>query len=324
MWETLLIGAKDAGRLLDMDSCIRAMREVFCNISAGRTAMLQRTMLPTASGNVLAGMAALNEESGVCGSKVIVFPGREAAATSQGIVPIFDAKDGRLLAIVEAKGLTARRTAAASAAATDLLAAPQAETLVLIGAGKLAAAHLEAICRVRPIRRVLVWARSEEKGRAFCAAHTDQELCPVYCGAVREAVQQADILCTLTKAEEPLVCGADLKPGVHINAVGACSPDVREVDTDCVTASRVFVDQREASLRDGGDLMIPIREGAFCKEQIAGEIGEVALGRIKGRQSPRQLTLFKSVGLAVQDLAAADLIRRRAIEESVGVRFSFS
>lgn len=325
MSETLLIGAEDARRLLDMDSCIKAMKEVFGDISAGGTAMLQRTMLSMASGNMLAGMAALNEESGVCATKVIIFPGGPAAAaSSQGIVPLFDTRDGRLLAVVEAKGLTPRRTAAASAAATDLLANPDAETLVLMGAGKLAAAHLEAIRRVRPIRQVLVWARSEEKGRAFCQAHSDQELRPIYCAAPEEAVRQADILCTLTNAREPLVRGEDLKEGVHINAVGACAPTVREVDTACVKRSRVFVDQYEASLRDGGDLLIPMQEGAFYRNEIAGEIGEVALGRVQGRTSRQQITLFESVGLAVQDLAAADLIRRRALQEGAGATFSFS
>lgn len=323
MSETLLLNKEETASLLDLPACIQEMKKVFCAISEKKATMLPRGMLPTSAQNLFAVMPALNEESGLCTAKVIVFPGGHAKESAQGILPLFSAEDGSLKAIVEAQSLTAARTAAASAAATDLLAAKNAQRLALLGAGRLAEAHLQAIRQVRPIKTVYLWARSEEKGRAFCEAHSEPGLELIFCDSVKQAVQNAQIICTLTKSAQPLLKGEWVPKGAHINAVGACSADAREVDTACVQKARVFCDERGACLQDAGDLLIPIEEGCFTPAQIAGEVGEAALGRIAGRETEEEVTLFESVGLSAEDLAAAELVYRFAKQRGAGTAFCF-
>ena len=321
MMQTRILCGAEVRRLLTMEDTIGAMRKALRGVSSGSAAMLQRQMLPQPEENKFAVMGGADSTLGLCGAKVIVFPGPAAgkAGTSQGIIPLFDSTTGALAAIVDAEEITAVRTAATSAAATDLLARPDADSLAILGAGRIGRLHIDAIARVRPIRTVYVWNRTPARAEDCCrwAAQTFG-IKAIPCADPKEAVEQAMIVCTVTQAREPILQGDWLREGAHLNAVGACAPFARELDSRAVTRSRVFVDQREAALGGSGDLVLPVREGVFSPEQVAGEIGEVLLGRLPGRQSDTEITLFESVGISVEDLAAAALVFRKAEAEQLG------
>lgn len=321
MAKTRIISGKEAAGLLTMPACIEAMDRTLRAVSAGETHMLQRYMLPQAKGNNFAMMGADDLGRGVCGAKIIMFPGQEAKAkgTNKGIVPLFDSNTGALTAIVDAACITAVRTAAASAAATRLLAREDSSHLALLGAGRIGRLHIEAVCRVRKIETVTVWNRTFERGEECCRwAEETFGVKAIPCKTPEEAVRGADIICTVTQAREPILMGEWLKPGAHINAVGACSSRVRELDSAAVARSRVYMDQREAVFRDAGDLLIPLSAGEVSEAVVAGEVGQALLGQIPGRQSPEEITLFESVGISVEDLSAALLIYQKALEQGVG------
>ena len=258
---------------------------------------------------------------GYLATKVVsVYPSNTGSGFSshQGVVLLFEAEHGSLQCIADAHAVTAIRTAAASAIATDLLARKDATRLAIIGSGTQARKHLEAVSSVRSISAVRVWSRSAEHAAAF-AAECSTDAVPVsVAGSPTEAVADADIVCTVTASSEPLLRGADLKPGAHVNAVGACFPTQRELDTDAVLRARLFVDTKEACLAEPGDLVTPIKEGAMAPEHIVGEIGEVIAGRLEGRQDEGQVTLFKSVGAAVEDLCAAAALFELASAQPAG------
>lgn len=321
MGKTRIINRREAEQLLTMEACVKAMEETLMEVSAKEAVMLQRGMLAAKGGNQFAVMQAANGNQSVCGAKIIMFPGKEAKArgTAQGMIPLFDSETGALLAIVDAECITAVRTAAASGAATKALAREDAHVLAIIGTGRIGKLHIEAIRCVRPIDRVVVWNRTPEKARECCRWAKERfGIEAEACADPKTAVEQADILCTVTGAREPVVMGEWLKEGVHINAVGACSAAGREYDSEAVRKSRVFADQRAAVLRDGGDVAIPIREGIIGEEHVLGEVGEVLMGTLKGRTGPDDITLFESVGIAVEDLSAALLIYRLAMEQGIG------
>lgn len=323
MSKTLIVSNEEAEKLLHMDDCIAAMDEVLRDVSAGAITMLQRSMIPHKNGNILAGMPSTIETKEITGSKVIIFPGPEARknGTAQGIVPVFDTNTGSLIAIVGAECITTIRTAATSASATRLLAREDASVLGILGAGKLGRAHVEAISLVRPIKKVYVWDIVPEAVEAYCKEMPQKfpDITFIPCKTAQEAVVEADILCTVTKAKDPIVQGEWLKEGVHINAVGACAPTAREMATSVVQKSRVYVDKTEAALRDGGDLVIPMNAGEWSADQVVGEVGQILLGNLEGRKTAQEITMFETVGIAVEDLAAAYLIYEKAKEEGIGV-----
>lgn len=323
MHKTLIINEPESRRLLTMADCIEAMKDTLQAVADKKVQSIQRTMIHHENGNTLAGMAASIETINVTGSKVIIFPGPGAKGTSQGIIPLFDTVSGALLAIVDGRSITHTRTAAASAAATDVMANPDAHVLCLIGAGGQARGHLAAMSEVRKLTEVRVWnwrpegaARfAEEMGAKYphltITAHESAE----------EAVRGADIICTVTpgRSAEPLLLGEWLSPGCHINAVGACGPAGRELDTEAVRRSRLFVDQLAAAKRDAGDLVIPFNAGELDESHILGEVGDIISGRLPARLSDDDITMFESVGIAAQDIAAAHLIYKRAKAEGAGV-----
>ena len=322
MSKTRIISRKEAEQLLTMEACIAAMEQTLQEVSAGATSMLQRSMMPQQKGNKFALMAADNQQQGLCGVKAIVFAGPEAkkAGTSQGIVPLFDSRTGALVAIVEAECITAVRTAATSGAATKVLADPESRTLAILGAGRIGRLHIDAVRQVRPIQRVQIWNRTPAGAESACQwARQTFGLEAVPCATAQQAVEGGDIVCTVTQAKEPILQGAWLKPGAHINAVGACAGNARELDSAAVCRSRIYLDQREAALRGGGDLAIPLASGELDQDRIIGEVGQVMLGQIPGRQSEEEITLFESVGIAVEDLSAAALIYQLACQQGLGV-----
>jgi ornithine cyclodeaminase len=252
---------------------------------------------------------------------VSVFPGnaRRGIDTHQGAVLLFEADTGRLSALMDGATITAIRTAAVSGVATDLLARTDATELAILGAGVQARTHLEAIAAVRPIRHVRVWSRNPEHAASLVkevAAGNKASIDAV--PTAEAAIRGADVVATVTASPEPILQRAWLKEGVHINAVGSSIPTTREIDTATMAAVRLFVDRRESAVNEAGDILIPMREGAFTADHIQAELGDVIIGKDRGRRSATELTLFKSLGLAVEDVASAAFILKRAQQTGVG------
>jgi ornithine cyclodeaminase len=318
-----VISGAEVARLLPMDRCIEIMAEALAALARGEAVLPLRSLvwLPDRSG-LLGLMPAHLGSPRALGLKVVsVFPGTHATGrdSHQGVVILFDPHDGRPLTIIDASSITAIRTAAVSGVATRLLARPDAGDLAILGSGVQARTHLEALRAVRPLRRVRIWSRTPERAERFARlAARPGGLAVEPVGSAREAVLGADLVCTVTAAAEPVLLGEWLAPGAHVNAAGACFPAARELDTPAVVRSRLFVDRRESALNEAGDFLIPKREGAIGDEHIAGELGEVVIGRVPGRRSESEITLFKSLGLAVEDLAAAHHVHEQAVARGAG------
>ena len=232
---------------------------------------------------------------------------------------LFEPVHGRLLAIVDATAITSIRTPSVTGVATRLLAQPEAGDLALLGSGTQARGHLKAMRLVRNIRRVRVWSRPIEHARRFAEEESrSQNIAIEVMPTAEEAVTGADLICTVTSALDPILKGEWITPGAHINAVGSSIPHARELDTAAVVRSKLFVDRRESALAESGDFLFPKNEGAIDETHIRGEIGDVLLGRSEGRTSPKEITLFKSLGLAVEDLAAASHVFRKAEKLDAG------
>ena len=323
MTDVLFVSQDEVPRLLPMKACMEAMERALSGLARGEVTLPLRTILwlPERVGG-FGLMPALAPAEKVLGVKVITFfPGNEGTEldTHQGAVLLFEAERGRLVAVIDATSITAIRTAAVSGVATKLLARPDAAELAILGSGVQARTHLEAVLAARPIRRVRVASQSFDRAQRFAARETARRGVPVEpTPSAREAVEGADIVCTCTSAREPVVAGAWLKPGAHVNAVGSSVPFARELDTAAVVRSRLYVDRRESTLNEAGDFLIPKKEGAVDDSHIVGEIGEVLIGKVPGRRSPEEVTLFKSLGLAVEDVASAKHIYEEARRTGAG------
>ncbi len=323
--DVLVLGAKQVARLLPMSECVDVMHDTFVALARGEAMQPLRSIawFPDRRG-ALGLMPGALQNPDVAGVKIVsVFPGNADTPyeSHQGAVLLFEKKHGCLLAVVDAGEITAIRTAAASGAATRVLALDDAGDLALLGTGTQARSHLDAMRSVRTLRRVRVWDRQHDKAERFADVHAKR------CGlrieavsSVRDAVDGADLVCTTTGASEPILEGGWLAPGAHVNAVGACFPSARELDTEAVKRARVFVDCRESAMHEAGDLLIPIREGALDASHLQGEIGDVLLDRVEGRTGPHDVTLFKSLGIAIEDVAAVEHVYRKARDANVGTR----
>jgi ornithine cyclodeaminase len=319
-----VISHDEVERLLPMADCVDLMADTLATLARGDAVLPLRTMvwLPDRSG-LLGLMPGYLGSPPRFGLKIVsIFPGNMGTGydSHQGAVLLFDPRVGSPLAVIDASAITAIRTAAVSGAATRVLARPDAGDLAILGAGVQAATHLEAMAAVRRLRRVRVWSRDGARARAFAhreseAQGIDVEVAPT----PREAVEGADLVCTTTAAREPIVEGTWLAPGAHVNAVGACFRDARELDTAAVAMARLYVDRLESALAESGDVLIPIAEGAFDESHVVGELGDVFLRKVPGRGSAREVTLFKSLGIAVEDLAAAQRVLDQAIAQGMGV-----
>jgi ornithine cyclodeaminase/alanine dehydrogenase-like protein (mu-crystallin family) len=234
-----------------------------------------------------------------------------------GLVLLFEAEHGCPVALVDAAEITAIRTAAASGLATRLLARPDAGDLALLGAGEQARSHLT-------LRRIRVWARDAGKAAEFARIEGAKHRVTIETSAtVPEAVAGADIVCTLTKAREPILLGENLQPGVHLNVVGSSIAATAEIDTPAVVKSRFFVDYRDSTVNEGGEYLRALKSGAIAPDHILGEIGEVAQGTVAGRRSPSDVTLYKSLGIAPQDLASAHYVVQKARAAGIGQVIDF-
>ncbi|MDD3825102.1 MAG: hypothetical protein PHY79_03930 [Anaerolineae bacterium] len=322
-----VLSGDDVRRAITMAEAIQAVKEAYVQLSAGQAIVPLRTPVPVEGrGGVTLFMPAYLAKSDAMGAKIVsVFPGNLAQGlpTIHAMVIVVNAETGQPNAIMDGTYLTALRTGAASGVATDLLARPDARTVAIMGAGAQGRTQLEAVCAVRPIEKVWVLDANPEtaviyvedmrrRGRPIPEAFS-------IATSSAEALRDADVICTATTSTRPVFADAELKPGAHINGIGAYTPEMQEVPAETVARSRVVVDSRSATLAEAGDLIIPIQQGMMAADDIHGEIGEVAAGLIPGRQSAEEITFFKSVGVAVQDVAVAGAILRRAAELGLGI-----
>lgn len=320
----LILTDDEIRTLLRMDVCVELMAGALASLTRGDAHQPLRTIVrPAGAAGILGLMPAYRTGPGgpVYGLKTIgVFPGNPARGLDahQGSVILFDGESGRTLALMNASAITAIRTAAVSGVATRLLARAEAGDLAIIGSGVQARSHLAAMACVRRLRRVRVASRSPEHARRL-AAEAAGLACPVEAVPDAEAaLQGADLVVTATSAAEPVVKRAWIAPGAHLNAVGASTRAARELDGATMAAARLFVDRRESALAEAGDYLLAVDEGAIGPDHIQAEIGEVLVGSHPGRRAPDDITVFKSVGLAVEDLAAAEFLYEEARARSVG------
>ncbi len=322
--EVLIINQSEVLELLPMTECLDVMAEALKTLALGDAILPLRPVLwlPEKIG-ALGMMPGYLGNIATMGLKVVsVFAGNHGTEfdSHQGAVLIFETKHGQLLAIVDASEITAIRTAGVSGVATRLLAREDAHNLAILGSGVQARSHLAAMLVARPIRQVRIWSRNADHARKFATSVAKQYGIPVEAmSSVEQAVNKADLICTTTAAPQPILLGEWIAPGAHINAVGSSVAFTRELDTAAVVKSRLFVDRRESTLNEAGDFLMPKQEGAISDDHILGEIGEVLLGKRVGRGSPDEITLFKSLGLAVEDIAAAHYIYQQALEKGRGL-----
>jgi ornithine cyclodeaminase/alanine dehydrogenase-like protein (mu-crystallin family) len=325
----LILNHAEVEQLLPMAECIEVMAEALADLSAGRMHQPLRSIVrpPDAIGlmglmpSYRAGAHALYGLKAIC-----VFPGNTAIGKDahQGSVMLFSAATGELLGLLNASAITAIRTGAVSAVATRLLAREDAGDLAILGTGVQARSHLAAIACVRPIRRVRVASRSFEHARVFAEAYAPRYPFPIEPVASAEAaVRGADLIVTATTAAEPILRYEWIAPGAHINAVGSSIPTTREIDTATMANAALYVDRRESTLNEAGDYLFAMRAGAIGPDHIRAEVGELLLSSQSGRSAPDAITLFKSLGLAIEDLAAADYVYRQAQARGAGTWVEF-
>jgi ornithine cyclodeaminase len=294
---------------LDHDGCRAAVREAMVALSAGQTRQMPRTIIPIGEGRLFGQMPGALLSRGYFGAKLVsVFeaPDRPGRSAHRGVVVLFDAASGAAVCVADAGAVTQIRTAAGTAVATDALAVPEAERLTVMGHGHQAGAHIEAIARIRPLKRVTVWGRSHDRARIFAetmASRTGLAVVAVADG--REAVAEAQIVCTVTAAAAPILFAEWLAPGTHVNLVGASVASALEAEPALVAASRYFVESRESAESGASEYIQARRAGLATDANIRGEIGEVLAGTRPGRTDPVEITVYKSIGHPVQDLAAA-------------------
>lgn len=311
--------------LLSMPACIELMEQALASLARGEVILPLRPVIRIpGSANAFAVMPAYSSALRAAGAKLIsVFPANHGTEldSHQGVVALFDGSNGRPLAIMDAASITAMRTAAVSGVATRRLARADAQSVLIVGAGVQGGTHIDAMLAARPFRRVMVWSRTAAHAEALVTdarRRHPERIEPAT--DLRAAVAEADVICTVTASREPVLAGEWLRPGTHINAVGASVPAARELDTAAVKRSRIYVDRRESALAEAGDLLVPMREGAISAADIRAEIGEVLSGAATGRGSDDEITLFKSLGLAIEDLACARFLYDSATAQGVGAR----
>jgi ornithine cyclodeaminase/alanine dehydrogenase-like protein (mu-crystallin family) len=323
----LLLSHRDVLAVLTPQACAEAMAAVLTQRARGETYMPLRSVMapPEASGFMglmpgwrgpQDGNAAMFALKAVC-----IMPGNPARGLDahQGLVTLFDAESGQPTAILDASAITEIRTAAVTAVATGALARRDARTLAILGAGTQARAHLLALAGVLEFERVRVYAPTEAHARALIdqAGHIRAEL--TVAASAQDALAGADVVVTATSAREPVLRRDWLKPGAHVNAVGASSPQAREIDTATVAASALFCDSRESLRNEAGEFRLAITEGLIAgQEHVRAELGEVLAGTAPGRRDEGELTLFRSLGLAVEDLAAAECAVAAATARGLG------
>jgi alanine dehydrogenase len=308
--EPLFVNKERISTLLPMKECIEVMEKMFRSLAAGECLQPLRNIMKLPGGSGLLGMMPGHADKlGMMGIKVIsVFHANKEAGfpSHQGIVMLFDAKNGQPLMLFDALEITAIRTAAASAVATKLLSRENSSILAIIGSGEQAKRHIEAMVLVRKINQINLWSRNEKNAKHLINELSSEYNLPIHINKnVHQAVEHADIICTVTASKEPVVMGDWIAAGTHINAVGSSTASSRELDTTAIARSKLFTDRYESLFNEGGDFLIPKKEGAVTDEHVKAEIGEVLSGTKKGRENNEEITVFKSLGIAAEDIFSA-------------------
>ena len=320
----LVLSEKEVRSLIDVEELIQALERAHIQFSTGKAVMPVRLVvpLPEIKGRITSMPAYLGEDKALGMKVVTYFPEnpKQGLPIILATVFLYSTESGKLLAVMDGTYVTAIRTACISAVATRALANPETPVLGVLGAGVQARAQIRTLCKVRKIREIKVYDVLEKSVQSL-----KEELEPevgIKIEAVKtaeQAIRNVDLLVTVTTAKEPIVRVDWLKPGVHINAIGSHRPDLREIDGATMKRAKVFVDSREAILAECGDVLLAIKEGAITEGHIAAEIGEVLAGKKAGRTNAGAITLYKAVGIAIQDVATAKLIYQTAVEKKVGV-----
>lgn len=311
-----------------MAEAIEAVKEAYVQLSAGRATMPMRSHIDVRDvGTTLVMPAYLPQQDALAVKVVSVFPQNEVKhlPVIHALVLVIDTKTGRPRAILEGGSLTAIRTGAASGAATDVLAREDAATVAIIGSGVQARTQLEAVCTVRSIRQASVFSLNRQEAENFAEELAGKGPIPRTINVadhVESAIAGADIICTATTSSTPVFDGELVQAGTHINGVGSFTPHMQELDLATVQRSLVVVDSREAVWEEAGDLIIPLQNGDIEKEHVTAELGEIIAGKHPGRTRTDQITFFKSVGVAVQDAAAANIVLRNALAQRLGTIIS--
>ena len=328
----LLLNAEDVRKALPMNEAIEAMKKAYASLSNGTAVVPLRARLPIPNSEALSLFmpAFVNSQNGdALAIKVVsLFPTNPARGLAyiQAAVLVFDPETGRAIALLEGSSLTAIRTGAAGGAAIDLLARKDSKVAAIFGAGAQARTQVEAACTARPIETVFIYARNAERAQAFATEMENKGFAAQEFRVAlspREAIEHADLICTATTSSKPVFDDVDVKPGTHISAVGSYTPEMQEVPAETLQRAKIFVDSRSASLEEAGDLIQPMQSGLFDETRICGELGEVVLGQLPGRETPEEITYFKSVGIAVQDAMAAHVALTNARRMNIGTEVDF-
>lgn len=328
----LVLTADDVRKALPMREAIEAVKLAYAAVSDGRVEMPLRSRLPVSPHDALSlfmpAYARSDEGEALAVKVVSLFPQNPSRGLAyiQAAVLVLEPDTGRALALLEGGSLTAIRTGAASGAGADVLARADSKVVAIFGAGVQGRTQLEAACSVRPIERA--WIFDADSGRAAAFAAEMAGLAPIpsdlrVAGSPAEALREADIVCTATTSRTPVFADGDLKSGAHISAVGSYTPDMQEIPPGTVKRALVVVDARSAALVESGDLIQPIQAGVFGADHVHAELGEIVLGRKSGRSSPAQITYFKSVGIAAQDVMVAQLAVQNARRLGLGQNVDF-
>lgn len=321
-----IIKAGEIKQFYPMSKAIDAMGRAFSSLSAGESYVPMRfvSRLPANELLMLFKPAFVDADKRV---SIKFLTQRESRMipgipTIQGIVLVIDSETGEILAIMDGEYITALRTGAASGLATRCFAGKKAQVVALFGCGTQGRTQLEAVICERDIKKVLVYDTNKEKASQFIADMAQRMPAEIVFASDTRQIKEADIICTATNSQQPLFHREDVKAGVHINAIGSFQPHMQELDPYLIRDARIFLDQTEACLKESGDLIKPISQGVISENQIAGEIGDFLLGRIAGRESEEQITLFKSVGVAIQDYAVATDIYNFSVKQGFGLEIN--
>ena len=319
----LVLSERDVRQLLDMESCIEAMTEVLASLARGELYQPLRSIArPPQASNLLGLMPAYRGGAAAAYAlkEIVVVPTNPARGldTHQGGVLLHDGETGELVAVLNASAVTEIRTAAVSAVATRALARPAAQRVAILGAGAQARGHVHAMRAVLDDPEIRIWSRNLEAAEEL-AAETGASVSP----SPDAALLGVEVVCTTTAATKPIIEKRWLTRGAHVNAVGSCFPTARELDTETMADASLFVDRRESALNEAGDYILAAAEGAIGPDHIKAELGEVLAGMHPGREHEDELTVFESLGIAVEDLASAELVVRRAREQGVGSEVDF-
>jgi len=325
----LLLTERDVRAVLTMPDLIAAMEGALTAYSAGHAVQPVRTVLDVGAGRgLLAVMPAALDQPPAVGAKLVTVYHRNherGLPSHLASIVLLDPDTGEILALMDGRFITEARTAAVSAVSVKHLARANARVLAVIGSGVQARSHLEAIRHVRDLAEVRVWSPDALHREAFALEMGTATGLPVRATALASAaVQGADLIVLATASPTPVIDDRDVGPGTHIVAVGACRPAEREMPTELVARARVYVDSRAGALKESGDLLLPITEGAIGESHIAGELGELTAGRVAGRVASTDVTIFKSLGMAAEDVVAARLVLDRSVAAGSGQRFSLS